>query len=469
MKKIILLLFLLIVTISFSQENQIIEKPKVDERIELLSIVFRLAEAKEYNSKAFKIYTDKIENHFGKYKNHELIEFIKKIREEDGVGFNATMNMAIHLGSAPNFKPLVKFSNSIPEERWKKKNSLKFIKLLRKFYADSECEKFFKENSELYRKTSSDFLPIYNELDLNWYKSFYGKEPNEKFIIVNALGNGTGNYGPDIQFKNGKREVYAIIGTWKVDSLGFAKFDKEIYFSTLLHEFNHSFINYLTEIHKTELEKSGKEIFEVVEEQMNKQSYGKWEIMINESLVRASVIKYMKDHNFEKNEIEEETQEQLNRGFLWINELVIELENYENNRDKYSTLENYMPNLILAFEKYAKEIKTFEKKFDEKRPKVKSIAEFVNNEQEVNNEIKTISINFDRTLYGKGYSINYSKEGKEYFPKIVKVNYSEDKKTIILDVELESNKEYKLIISGKSIKSIEKIPMKDYQINFKTK
>lgn len=460
---------MLFVTISFSQENQIIEKPKVDERIELLSIVFRLAEAKEYNSKVFKIYTDKIENHFGKYKNHELIEFIKKIREEDGVGFDATMKMAIHLGSAPDFKPIVRFSNSIPEERWKKKKSLKFIKLLRKFYIDSECKKFFKENSELYRKTSTDFLPIYNELDLNWYKSFFGKEPNEKFIIVNALGNGTGNYGPDIQFKNGKREVYAIMGTWNVDSLGYAKYDKEIYFSTLLHEFNHSFINYLTEIHKTELEKSGKKIFEVVEEQMNKQSYGKWEIMVNESLVRASVIKYMKDHNFEKNEIEDETQEQMNRGFLWIKELVIELENYDKNRQKYSTLESYMPNLILAFKKYADEIKTYERDFDEKRPKVVSIDEFNNYDTEVNSQIKTISINFDKTLFGKGYSINYSKEGKEYFPKIVKVKYSEDKKCLILSVELENNKEYKFIVSGKSIKSSEKIPMKDYQLNFKTK
>ena len=43
MKAFATLLFLFITSLSFSQKMTILERPKVDERIELLSIVFRLA------------------------------------------------------------------------------------------------------------------------------------------------------------------------------------------------------------------------------------------------------------------------------------------------------------------------------------------------------------------------------------------------------------------------------------------
>ena len=56
---------------------------------------------------------------------------------------------------------------------------------------------------------------------------------------------------------------------------------------------------------------------------------GSWETMIKESLVRAAVIKYMKDHQFDKKQIENEAKEQVWRKFLWINELTEELENYD--------------------------------------------------------------------------------------------------------------------------------------------
>lgn len=468
MNRILFTFILFICVNSFSQQSNILDKPKVDERVELLSIVFRLADAKEYNSKRFKLYTDKIENHFKNYKNHELIKFVKQIREENGIGYDAVMKMAIHLGSAPKFKPLVKITDSIPEERWGKNNSEKFIKLLNSFYKDAHCKEFFKDNSELYTNVSKKFLPIFENIDLNWYKSFYGKEPKEKFVIVNGLGNGGGNYGPDIVFKNGTREVYAIMGTWSVDSLGMAKFGLNDYFPTLLHEFNHSFVNDLIEKNIKEFEKSGDKIYGVVGKQMENQAYGNYKTMLCEALVRASVIKYMKDHNFKKDEIDEEIQDQLNNGFLWINELVNELEKYSKQREKYPTLESYIPNIILAYNDYANNILEYEQIFDKERPNIISINEFKNFDQNVNSKITFFTINFDKPLKGKGYSINYGEKGKTFFPEIGKIKYSDDRKSVIMEVKLIENKEYQFIVSGMSFVSEKGIPIKDYLIEFKT-
>ena len=61
------------------EKKQILEEPKVDDRVELLSIVFRLAELREYNTEWFGLYTEKIKKHFEPYKNHELIEFAKEL------------------------------------------------------------------------------------------------------------------------------------------------------------------------------------------------------------------------------------------------------------------------------------------------------------------------------------------------------------------------------------------------------
>ncbi len=65
---------------------------------------------------------------------------------------------------------------------------------------------------------------------------------------------------------------------------------------------------------------------------MKSQAYGNWETMINESLVRASVIRYMIDNNYSQKEINEEILIQRGRKFLWIKELVDLLGNYEQNR-----------------------------------------------------------------------------------------------------------------------------------------
>ena len=279
------------------EKKQILEEPKVDNRVELLSIVFRLAEAPEYNSESFGRYTEKIKKHFEPYKNHELIKFIKELRNTTtGIGFDAVMFMAVYLDE--NLNPIVNFSDNIPEKRWGKENADKFVKLLKEFYTDANCKAFFDENKNLYSEAESRFLPLYKQVDLNWFSSFFGNAPNDKFKIVIGLGNGFQNYGPHVQLANNKREIYAIMGAWQTDSLGMVVFPEEAYLHTLIHEFSHSFVNHLVDNNIKAFEESGKKLFEPVQEQMRRQNYGNWTTMIYETLVRVSVIKYMKDHNY---------------------------------------------------------------------------------------------------------------------------------------------------------------------------
>ena len=361
MNKFLALLIFLISFNNFAQENNILDKPKVDERVELLSIIFRLASAEEYNSKIFKLYTDKIEDHFEKYKDHELIQFAKVLNQENGIGFDGVMRMAIHLGPSPEFLPLVKFSDSIPSEKWGKNDSEKFVRLLKEFYIDAKCKEFFASNQNFYKSASTKFLPIYEHIDLEWYKSFYGKEPNEKFIIVNGLGNGGANYGVDVVLPNNSREVYAIMGTWTVDSLGMAEFGFNDYFPILIHEFNHSFVNNLIDKNIKKLGKSGVALYKVVGKKMADQAYTDYKIMLSEALVRAAVIRYMKDHDFEKIVIEKEIKDQIDKGFFWIKELDQELEKYSKQRKKYPTLKSYMPQIISAYDQYARNIDLLKK------------------------------------------------------------------------------------------------------------
>jgi len=352
---------------AYAQEKILLEEPKVDKRVELLSIVFRLAERPEYSKKMFRLYDDRVERYFEEYKNHELIQFTKSMIKERGMAYDAPMTMAIHLDDNLN---LVADVTDVwqRDPRWTKENAENFVPLLQKFYKDTQFVKFFKDNVDLYTETVKRFTP-YKQMDLNWYLKFFGKEPTETFSVIIGLGIGTSNYGPSLDFTNGNKNVYSIMGVSRFDNESLPEFEISNALAIMIHEFGHSFVNYLTEKNKEAFKESGEKIFSVVKDEMAKQAYREWVTMLNEALVRASVIKYLKDHDFEQwiievqNEVLESVSDYMikwekKRGFLWIEELIDELEKYDKQRDKYPTLESYMPKLVEAYKIWADNILT---------------------------------------------------------------------------------------------------------------
>lgn len=462
MKTTLTFVVLLLASLSFGQDKTSLEKPKVDERVELLSIVFRLAGNHEYSSETFKHYSDKIWEHYAPYKDHELIQLAREVREKNGVGYDAVMSMAIHLDDSLN--PRVPFTETVPDGRWGKEKATSFVKLLKAFYKETNSRKFFSNNEELYKEAIKRFLPIYEQLDVEWYKDFYGKEASEKFVIVIGLGNGGGNYGRFIDLSDGKREVYAIMGTWETDSTGMAEYSLDSYFPTLVHEFNHSFVNDLLNMDPEPFRKNGEIMYEVLREKMERGAYSNWQTMLNEALVRAAVVKYMKDHRFSEKEVSNEVTNQLNRGFIWIEELLMELEKYDEERNRFPTLESYVPELVEAYDQYAIDVHTLLRKNEQRKARFISLSEFRNGDTNVDPNLSQISINFDRPFAGANF-IRPGIDGKA-FPDFRKLTYSENGKTVILDWVLEENTEYQFILIDLAS---DNISPKDVEINFKTR
>ncbi|WP_047445615.1 DUF4932 domain-containing protein [Alistipes sp. ZOR0009] len=360
MKKMILMAFLLLSIAAAGQQStkqdtlNVFPKPKVDRRVELMSIVFRLAGNEEYSGEYFKNYIRDIHNHFDTLKNHPLIAFATKLREENGVSYDAVMKMAFHIGQPPLFIPQVNFDDAVPEQRWGKENAMKFIELLRDFYTVSHFEEFYTAHAALYTLAEERFLPIYKSLNIDWYNQYYGTTPNGTFNVLICMGNGGGNYGGKIVFPDGREDAYAVMGTWSVDSTGNPVYRKQSYFPILVHEFNHSYVNPIIDKNKQQLESSGKIMFEPVERKMKRIAYGSWQTMMYESLVRASVIRYLIKYDTYSN-ARSQLIDEVGNGFYWMQGLTNLLSEYEHRRDKYPTLESFMPKVAQFYDKYAKQ------------------------------------------------------------------------------------------------------------------
>ncbi|MEG2495617.1 MAG: DUF4932 domain-containing protein [Mucinivorans sp.] len=441
-----------------TQNTTFFPQPTVDKRVELMSIVFRLAGNREYNDTYFKLYTDRIESHFGAFKDHPLIKYARSLVADNGVSYDAVMSLAVRLDSTMQLRESV--VDSTLDSRWDRTKVWEFAKLLKQFCADTRFDDFYRQNQTLYKEAADRFMPIYNHVDLSWYRDFYGRESKDVFRIILAMGNGGGNYGINLTDENRVRNVYSIMGTWDIDSLGMAAYRAGDIFPTLIHEFNHSFAPTFDE----RFARSGKRIFSVVGPLMAKQAYSNWSTVLTEALVRAAVIKYMKDHDVKSNTIRSETQIQKSRGFVWIDTLVAELESYSRQRQLYPTLESYMPKLVDAYLDMAE----YTVAYDSLRPKVVSIDQFTNGDTEVDSALQTITVNLDRPLIGRGHSFGYGKLGQRAMPAITGVKYTNDNRTVVISVDLEPDHQYQTVMLGLSFRTFDGIEMHPYEISFKT-
>lgn len=444
---------------------------EVDERTELLSTVFRLAEAREYSENNFPLYIDRVNAHFKKFKGHKVVSYSQIMRKKHGVAYDAVMSMAIHLKIENGVISLMDdIEKENMDDRWTAKSIPIFIELLNDFYKETDFHAFFEEQKEIRELTELRFRDVLDQVDFKWFEEFFGEEPDENFNIIISLLNGA-HYGPNVDFINKRREIFSIISVSNIDSLGMPFF-ADWTVNTIIHEFCHSFCNKLIDKNYAEMEKKAKEFFELKKSRMQWMSYGEPKIMLYELLVRACVIKYEEYHGKEEKKIIQNIRGEKRLGFMWVDKLFFKLKEYEENRSKYPTLESFMPEIV-KFQNALDPQEILKEQQEERSNTTIQIIGLENHAQNVDPELTQIIVRFDSpmTTGVNGISEGKLRNFKKYGLPVTNSYWNEETKNEwIIEVKLEPDTKYSVSFPYRFFLTEDVLPLKEtYYLDFKTR
>lgn len=444
---------------------------RVDPRIELTTIVFRMIGAGEYSDCLLPGYAADIDRHFAPYRDHPALKLAASLRASHGIAFDAVPFLAIALTDPPALEERVVVGakgEGLGDARWRGLHARQFIAALRQFAVDSRFGEFFAAHRTLYDSTEARMQRFMgSQVQWPWFTAFFGEAPTARFLAVPGMCNGGSNYGPRVLPTNGAEERYAILGMSRVDSAGVPVMHPAG-LPTVIHEFNHSFVNPMLARHRDVLRKPGEALLadSTVRAKMAARDYAGWETVLNESLVRAAVVRYLRATQGDS-AARAEVQSQASIGFYWIGALDSALAVYERSRTQYPTLDRFAPQLAAVFANAAREIRSMMARFEASRPKIVAFTP-AHGAEAVDPVDSLITVRFDRPM-GRGLSINYGPLGQAAMPKVLGRSWDSTGTVLTLKVGLQPATTYQMLFFGAGFRSRDGVPLAERLFTFRTR
>lgn len=310
----------------FSAEAKDVRHPGVcnEEYVELMEIVARLAGNSIFTEDYAPIYQADVDSIFSSFKEHPAVKWLSAHEKtEPWICYDAIPWFGAHLKlTSGKFELIPNCDRSY--KRWPRRYSREFLPLLTDFYNTSSFHQFYVDHTEMYENAVSTFRTnVADYIDLDWFDSFFGAQAKHKavtwsanriFNIIVALNNGGGNFGIQRQKPGQEHEVISVM-LYAEKSDGLPHYDvngEEVLL--LVHEFCHSYLS-----SPAKWKKTGKQLLNENREKMQSVGYGIWQNIIEETLVRASVIRYMIDHDYPREAIRNQIDSEHEfYGFNWL-------------------------------------------------------------------------------------------------------------------------------------------------------
>jgi uncharacterized protein DUF4932 len=328
---------------------------EVDPRVELISIVFRLAGNPEFNNGTLRPYVKAIEKHFGDFDTHAAVKMATELRNTCSMSCDGPMSLAVHIDRAFQLRKTHEQWPATLDKRWQKKQTKEFLEKVRQFAVETKFDEFFKAQSEIYWTGIDSCKDLIGPLNISdWLMEYFGVQDCGDLRLALGFVNGFCNYG--VRFVDGQtNEKYAIVGMRPFDPANTIIF-RPMQIGTTMHEFCHSFANPVVAKHMNELRPVGERLYAAHEAAMRMQGYQRWESLMYETAVRACVGAFVRQ-KFEPVYLGYYLEGEVHSGFVWTEDTTRFLEQYEASRGKYPTFESFFPIFVKYLSDYTVQAK----------------------------------------------------------------------------------------------------------------
>ena len=436
-----------------SHSQEVLVKAKVDVRVELVSVVCRLAGYPEYNpssaggaKQGILEYEKRVDDYFAPHKSDSLILFAQRLRKEYDLAYDAPMKFAISLqtlDSGFGFNPYFTQTLADLDNRWTDQTAQEYLRLLNSFYKKTDFNTFFQQQAVFYSQMESGYEGGAMPINIHWFTNFFGQSTNYEYhTILSGLNQG-GSYGPSVITNEGSKVLFSIISPSIFDdNFAIAESDAEYLLSLAVHEFCHTYANPFIDLCWNGIERNSNKMFRQVSKMMKRSAYGSSKIMMYEVLVRTFVFKYMNDNGIYSNSnLHRAILDQQRAGFFWVDKIYASIKDYES----FNT-ESYLPVFAeVVNSQNPKDYRAFLKSEKQNRPSIQIETSIANGDIAVSPETNKLIVRFDRKMDTSAYGIADGK-GKGVAPKIINDYWGEHDTyhEWVLELELEPNREYSL-------------------------
>lgn len=435
----------------------------VDERMELQSIVFRLAGAQEFVNNDFKEYSDAVDKYFYKYSDHEIIRFIQEIRSRKNIAYSlipaSTPMLEIkENGVVSKMENAYGPAAAVWGEEWDR-----YVQLLNDFYRKSRFNKFFSSQSETYRKAIADIDKMLAGIDSSWFAETFGYYLEPRVYL--CMANGQHNYSFTDSTAKG---AYGI-------ALGYSPMP---FYYNIIHEMMHRYTA-ISDDYFPKAESAMTRIFENkrLVERYRQNAYPQKSAVFNEWITDLAVIMY----NIATDTVDGGRQRVLNDisraegiyGYIWMGRSVEFMDNFYDDRNSYPYFQDFMPRLceFLRFTtKTDNWIKVLEEN-DRPHPYVKSVYPVNGSNLAEYKSLKEVRIHFSEPMNSCfGFAGVYPEEKEEWLFNLESA-YWENDKTFVVPINaknLDKSDYFKLVLRKSGmISSLRMMAIEtDYEIEY---
>jgi hypothetical protein len=301
------------------------------------------------NAHLLKYFLDK----FKKYKSQPAVIKMKELLNKD-IFESSSVTMGLFYTNFPEFNKKYDFDYS-EYTNDEKKELISFFDLAKRFYIDANLQYFFENNYTLYLKITNEVKSVLPKSEyISILEKFHGISMSDYIIVPSIFIPNYFNFAPRIITKNGIINYYVLGPTYDIEidkninlsnSIGFN--DKEYISSIGVHEFGHTFMRFIDKSENTKLINSISYLnTKELQDKIYPQGYGTWKGVFEEHLVRTCEIVIAKKMGNKKLANKLYNDYVIERGFKYIPEILDIIPEYENNRIKYKTFENFLPVII---------------------------------------------------------------------------------------------------------------------------